>query len=65
MTRSATATAVTFRAGSDGVGHAVRRGETRYPCGLLVLEERHAWPVKTKCGICVAALELEAASSGT
>ena len=55
--------AVTWRAGRDGIGHALPyhapRGHppTRYLCNGMVIAERYAWPVKSKCPTCVAAVE--------
>jgi hypothetical protein len=49
----------TWRAGADGVAHAVSprvRSFSRTSCGIPVVEERAAWPERTRCGECLQAL---------
>lgn len=48
-------TVTVWRAGPNGVAHAVRRGRPRTLCGLFVLGERFAWPTVTRCDKCAAA----------
>jgi len=42
----------------DGVAHAQRPGAIRTACGLRVVEERFAYPLRTRCAACVEALGL-------
>jgi hypothetical protein len=44
-----------WRAGSDGVGHALETPRSlRTACGERPVEERLAWPITERCGDCLA-----------
>lgn len=42
----------------EGVAHAHHRSAPRTACGLPAIDERHAWPTRTRCEACVVALGL-------
>lgn len=47
---------LTWRAGKDGVGHALATPRAlRAVCGARPVDERLAWPMTSKCGDCLAA----------
>jgi hypothetical protein len=46
---------IRWRAGTDQIDHAYRKGELRTLCGLRIIEERKAWPPTIKCHECIAA----------
>lgn len=53
---------VTWRAASDGIGHAVTRAAAfNTVCGRRAVLERLSWPVLQKCAACQAALRALAA----
>jgi hypothetical protein len=43
-----------WRAGTDQIDHAYRKGELRTLCGLRIIEERRSWPPTIKCHECIA-----------
>jgi hypothetical protein len=50
-------TRIRWIAESDGQAHAhVGPRATRTACGRPALSERHAWPTKTRCETCTAAV---------
>jgi hypothetical protein len=51
-----TSSRVAWLAGADRLAHAVRGRLVRAECGVLAIEPRRAWPPRTRCGACLAAL---------
>lgn len=54
----------TWLAGKDRVGHATSPGLPRTACGLRRLDERFAWPERTRCPECLEALGLDWMAEG-
>ena len=44
-------------AAPDGLAHAARPGHARAVCGARAVDPRWAWPTRTFCAACVAAID--------
>ena len=48
-------TRIRWTASRDGIAHAWRSARGFTLCGLWPIEERYAWPTRTRCPACLGA----------
>ena len=58
-----TAATVRWIAGKDGIAHAQPSSGHKTLCGKFGLPDRYAWPTRTRCAVCVARADEQAAGA--